>query len=112
MDTLEKAFLEYMKRFHTGKENAVHSKELEALFFISDRKIRNIVRKLRDMKCPICSGSCGYYYAKDRDELEDSTQWLKQFASAVSDTVISVVSAKVIEFNGKVLVIVVDGGLK
>ena len=111
MDTLERAFLEYMKRFHTGKENAAHSKELEALFFISDRKIRNIVRKLRDMKCPICSGSCGYYYAKDREELEGSTKWLRQFASAVSDTVISVVSAKVIELDGKVYVIVVGGGV-
>ena len=54
-----------------GKENAITRKELVSLCKVSDRKIRDVIREMRnkDME-PICStsGNAGYYYPKTADE--------------------------------------------
>ena len=38
---------EYLKKNHTGKENAVFSKELEQRFSLSDRALRHVISALR-----------------------------------------------------------------
>ena len=54
-----------------GKENAITRKELVSLCKVSDRKMRDVIREMRnkDME-PICStsGGAGYYYPKSADE--------------------------------------------
>ena len=41
----KKAICEYLRKNHVGKENAIHSKELEKLFLLDGRNIR---RKMID----------------------------------------------------------------
>lgn len=36
----KKAICEYLRKNHIGKENAIHSKELEKLFLLDGRNIR------------------------------------------------------------------------
>lgn len=65
-----------LKRYHYGKRNAVSSKELEAVFFVSGKKIRDAVNALRQDGEPICSDSSGYYYATDAHEINHSIHQL------------------------------------
>ena len=60
------AILECLKKNHTGKENAVHSAELQRLFSLDDRAVRRKVSALRKEGYPICSGDMGYYYAESQ----------------------------------------------
>ena len=62
-------FLEHLKTYHNGQENAVISKELEQTFALKNREIRLIVNSLRNDGHPICSNGNGYYYARDETEV-------------------------------------------
>ena len=68
-EEVEHDFLNYIKKFHTGKEKAVSSTYLQSRFCISSRTVRKLVNQLRNDGNPICSGDNGYYYAADRKEL-------------------------------------------
>ena len=59
----KKAICEYLRKNHIGKENAIHSKELEKLFLLDGRSIRRKISALRQDGFPICSDETGYYYA-------------------------------------------------
>lgn len=59
----KKAICEYLRKNHIGKENAIHSKELEKLFLLDGRNIRRKISALRQDGFPICSDETGYYYA-------------------------------------------------
>ena len=65
----EKEICLYLKKHHTGQENAVFSKELERLFSMNGRTIRRIISHLRQTGNPICSSCKGYYYARTQNEL-------------------------------------------
>ena len=43
----KKAICEYLRKNHIGKENAIHSKELEKLFLLDGRNIRRKISALR-----------------------------------------------------------------
>ena len=43
----KKAICEYLRKNHVGKENAIHSKELEKLFLLDGRNIRRKISALR-----------------------------------------------------------------
>ena len=45
----KKAICEYLRKNHIGKENAIHSKELEKLFLLDGRNIRRKISALRRM---------------------------------------------------------------
>ena len=51
---------------------AVSSAYLQSRFFISSRTVRKLVNQLRNNGHPICSDENGYYYAKDKMELQSS----------------------------------------
>ena len=51
----KKAICEYLRKNHIGKENAIHSKELEKLFLLDGRNIRRKISALRQDGFPICS---------------------------------------------------------
>lgn len=42
----KKAICEYLRKNHIGKENAIHSKELEKLFLLDGRNIRRKISAL------------------------------------------------------------------
>ena len=66
-----KAF-EIFIREHPGKNNAVKSKEIEALFGLKGTEVRSIVNELRCKGIPVCSCGKGYYYATSDDELRQT----------------------------------------
>ena len=81
----EKEIFNYLKENHTGKENAVFSKDLEQRFALSDRSLRRVISALRKEGCPICSGSTGYYIGKTRKDADHTANWLKDLASGIAD---------------------------
>jgi hypothetical protein len=71
---IKKAFAEWMKENHNGKENAIRAKDMK--HWGTAREIRHMVHDLRLEGCPICSGSTGYYYASNSSELSETLSWL------------------------------------
>ena len=76
---------EYLKKNHTGKENAVFSKELEQRFSLSDRALRHVISALRKEGCPICSGCTGYYVGRTQKDVDRTASWLNELASGIAD---------------------------
>lgn len=58
----------YLLENHGGRSRAVHSKELQRLFSLSDRSLRRRINALRQDGFLICSDQNGYYYADDTRE--------------------------------------------
>ena len=79
------AICEYLRRNHVGKANAVHSKELEALFGLSGRSLRTIIGQLRQDGVPVCSDGTGYYYADNQKEINATVRRLNEFVTNVSN---------------------------
>ena len=59
----------YLKKYHTGKEKAVPSTELEQLFSLNGRNLRRKINRLRQDGVPICSDRSGYYFAANQEEV-------------------------------------------
>ena len=59
----------YLKKYHTGKEKAVPSTELEQLFSLNGRNLRRKINRLRQDGVPICSDRSGYYFASNQEEV-------------------------------------------
>ena len=79
------AILENLKKYHTGKRNAVHSAELERLFSLDDRAVRRKISALRQEGYPICSGDMGYYYAESQKEINSTVGRLNDLLTGVSN---------------------------
>ena len=73
----KKAICEYLRKHHIGRENAIHSKELEKLFLLDGRNIRRKISALRQDGFPICSDEMGYYYADNQKEINTTVCRLK-----------------------------------
>ncbi len=87
----------FLQRHHKGKENAIHSKEIEKLFGISNRTVREYVTKLRKEGYPICSDNTGYYYANTQEEINETIKRLNEFITRVSNARTGMLYASVIE---------------
>jgi hypothetical protein len=72
---VETAFLDWLKEFHAGKENAIHARYMRQ--WGDARTIRFIVHDLRLQGVPVCSGQEGYYYAKRSHELSQCLSFLE-----------------------------------
>ena len=79
------AILDCLKRCHTGKRNAVHSKELERRFSLDNRSVRRKISALRQEGYPICSGDIGYYYAESQKEINSTVGRLNDLMTGVSN---------------------------
>lgn len=64
------AILEYIRDFHTGRDKAVFSRELQFIFQLDGRNIRRNISKLRQEGYPICSDENGYYYADSQTDVD------------------------------------------
>lgn len=80
------AICEYLRRFHTGQEQAIYSRELQRLFDIDDRNLRRKISSLRQDGYPICSGETGYYYAQTQREINNTVCRLNEMLTKVSNT--------------------------
>lgn len=75
----------YLMENHQGRENAVHSKDLEDRFKISPRTIRNYINSMRKSGKPICSDEKGYWIGINPKEIDGTIKRLGDFAGEVSD---------------------------
>lgn len=73
----------FLKEHHRGKDRAVHSKELERLFSLSDRSVRRRINALRQDGYPICSDETGYYYAELEEEIIRTINRLAEFVAGI-----------------------------
>ncbi len=83
--TMEDRLLQYLKLYHTGKENAVYSKELEQRFSMGGRSIRRVINQLRQDGNPICSNCRGYYFARSQEDVNKTVKWLNGLVTGVSN---------------------------
>jgi len=67
---LDVTLCEHLKKYHSGQENAVSSRELETTFHIKGRDLRRTVNRLRCGGYPICSDKTGYFYAVRQSEVK------------------------------------------
>ena len=74
----------YLKDHHTGSENAIHSRELQRLFQIDGRNLRQKINRLRQDGIPICSDNTGYYYAETEKEVRDTVFRLNELSTKIS----------------------------
>ena len=72
------AICQHLKKYHTGGERAVYSHELQRLFSIDGRG-------LRQDGYPICSDERGYYYADTQEEINGTVCRLNQMVTKVSN---------------------------
>lgn len=79
------AICKYLQRYHTGRERAVHSKELERLFLLDRRNVQRKISNLRKAGYPICSGETGYYYAQNQYEINAMVCKLNGCVTALSN---------------------------
>ena len=79
------AICAYLKKYHTGKERAVYSRELQRLFSLDGRNLRRKINRLRQEGYPICSDENGYYYAENQQEVNDTVCRLNQQITMISN---------------------------
>lgn len=80
------AICDYLKKNHVGKENAVHSKELQNVFAIHGSTLRRNISLLRQAGYPICSDINGYYYAEKQKEINDTVLRLNSLVTGISNS--------------------------
>ena len=68
-EPIDESLCAYLKKYHTGQENAASSKELEAAFHVGGTELRRVVNRLCCDGHPICSADSGYFYAARRLEV-------------------------------------------
>lgn len=78
---------EYLQRYHKGANEAVSSKELEAVFHLKGTELRHIINTLRCNGTPICSDRNGYYYA-------DTDYDIKHTISQLNSRIVKMSKAK------------------
>ena len=79
------ALCEFLKKYHTGRENTVYSREQQRLFSIDGRNLRRKISSLRQDGYPICSDESGYYYADNQKEINATVARLNQLVTKVSN---------------------------
>lgn len=78
------AILEYIRNFHTGRDKAVFSRELQFIFQLDGRNIRRNISKLRQEGYPICSSENGYYYADSQAEIDSTVRRMDGLIKSVA----------------------------
>lgn len=97
----KKAICEYLRKNHIGKENAIHSKELEKLFLLDGRNIRRKISALRQDGFPICSDETGYYYADNQNEINTTVCRLNELVTKVSNARTGLLFASILGENAQ-----------
>jgi biotin operon repressor len=85
-DTYEKKLYTVLKKHHTGKENAIVSKQLKSLVGTKRSEVCRIVSRLRREGVPICSCSNGYFYPRSYSEVLDVVSRFTQYGSTLRAT--------------------------
>ena len=81
----EQELLDYLIGNHKGKENAIHSKELETRFNICSSTVRRYVSSMRKSGIPICSDETGYWIGKTAGEVNKTIRRLGVFMGGIGN---------------------------
>lgn len=81
----KKEVCEYLRLYHSGREKAVHSVEIQRVFRIDGRTVRRNISKLRQSGFPICSDDAGYYFADSQREINGTVRRLNALLTRVSN---------------------------
>ena len=79
--------LEYIRKFHKGRDRAVFSRELQFIFQLDGRSIRRKISALRQEGFPICSDETGYYYAESKKDVDNTINRMGSMLLSVSSAV-------------------------
>ena len=90
----------YLRDRHTGAENHAPSAVIENLFGINGAALWQIINKLRCDGQPVCSDVNGYYYAKNRNEINNTIQQLLGRTKKISDAAQGLVLSHQIFYDG------------
>lgn len=94
------AIREYLRKNHTGRENAVHSRELQRLFCLDGRTLRRKVHNLRADGVPICSDQDGYYYADTQAEINRTVGRLNTLVTKISNARTGLLYSSLLDCGG------------
>jgi biotin operon repressor len=75
----------YLRDKHIGAENYATSAVIESVFGIGGPALRQIINKLRCDGQPVCSDVNGYYYAKNRNEINNTVTQLLSRTKKIND---------------------------
>ena len=92
--------LMFLRGKHIGTENAVTSAKIEQIFDVCGVEVRQIVNKLRCDGQPVCSNVNGYFYAKNREEINDTIQQLLSRTKKISDAAQGLVLSHQVFYDG------------
>lgn len=80
----KKRLSDYLKHRHLGASNAATSRELEQVFGIRGKKLRDMVNALRRDGVPIASSSAGYFFAETEQEVRSTIAHLTGRISGIA----------------------------
>jgi len=86
-------FLNFLKRHHTGKRNAIYSMRLAEAFSCKETDIRRVIHELRaeDHEPILSSVECGYWFAANRAEALEYINTQKSRLHEQSEAMVGVI---------------------
>lgn len=95
MNRDKKGLYNYLKKYHTGSENAVACKQLQMKFKLTRPAVKGCVSALRKEGIPICSNNCGYFYPATHLDVVDTVTRFNKYMLSLSVTSARLLSGKV-----------------
>lgn len=80
------SFYRYLKKHHTGRENAIISKQLERKYHTDKWGIYAIVTTLRQLGIPICSYCKGYFFPERYSEVTETVAHFEKYGRTLAAT--------------------------
>lgn len=80
------ALLKFLKKHHTGKENAITSKQLGLKFKLDRGIICRYVSVLRRNGIPICSCNSGYFFPDSYSEVLETVSRFNKYRTTLAVT--------------------------
>ena len=89
------SFRKYLKQFHKGFENVINCKQLQLVFGIDERTVREYVSLLRKKGVPICSCYRGYFYPERYSDVMDNVMRFNKYLLTLSGTNANMMKSKI-----------------
>ena len=78
---------------HSSSEVRFRCSDLALVFGVEDYLIYQIVRRLRSIGVPICSSPKGYFYSKDKEQIERTIESMKKRIASHETTVLNLTNS-------------------
>lgn len=97
---------EYLRIYHSGRENQVSGRRLSRVAEVSERSLRRRIHALRQDGEPICSNQYGYFYAEEQKEVNGTIRWLNEYIMKVGGARNGLLSARIPQKEEKIVCII------